>query len=142
MTGLELTFQREGAEHTWTVGGTMAAEILAVPTTFSASLTDGPDGRVFTFEEAVAEGQEGRRRSTSAAPVRWASTGCSCASRVPRTGGAPTAGARLDTSSAYAWTVEAAGHLDLVEGAVVIDGIIALEGAPGLLHLVAAPRRR
>ncbi len=117
----------------------MAAEILAVPTTFSASLTDGPDGRVFSFEEAVAEGQEGRLA------VDLGGAGSLGVDRLllrvtrPRTGGTPTEAPASTRPRRTPGRSRRPGTSTSSRARVVVDGIIVLEGAPGLLHLSLRP---
>src|SRR6478735_7648563 len=139
LNAMALSFERDGSEGTWAVGGSVEADVVDVPVTFAASVTDGPEGRVFTFEEHVAEGSEGR------AAVDLGGAGSLAIDRITvrvtrsRAGGEPASGVRLDNVSAYSWSVEAAGHLDLVDSSVVLDGTISLEGAPGFVRLALRP---
>jgi hypothetical protein len=134
VTGFDLAFTHSGAGE-WTLDGTLAADLLDHPVDLRASITNSADRREFAF----------RAGTTAPTSVDLAGIGSLSMGElsvvVARTigSGARTSGARLDTASAYAWTVEAAGTIDLLNGAVVVDGTVTVQGEPGMLSLALRP---
>jgi hypothetical protein len=134
VSGFDLVFTHSGAGD-WALDGTLAVDLLDHAVELGASITTSADRREFAF----------RAGTTAAASVDLAGIG-SLSMRelsilVARTIGAGTqaSGARLDAASAYAWTVEAAGAIDLLDRAIVVDGTVRVQGEPGKLSLALHP---
>jgi hypothetical protein len=145
VTGFNLVFAHSGAG-TWVLDGTLDVNLLDHPLELGASITASEDRCEFAF------------RATTSAPVSVDLAGLGSLSMrelsilVARSvgaaaqeggaqlgSGAQESGARLDQDSAYTWAVEAAGVIDLLDEAIVVDGTVSVRGEPGKLSLALRP---
>ncbi|GIH21447.1 LamG-like jellyroll fold domain-containing protein [Rugosimonospora africana] len=120
----------------WGLSGTLSAELLGDDFDLSAALEETATRREFSFTTTAV----------AAAPVDLAGAGSlglgSLSVAVVRSLDNTTpepAAVRLDPQAAYSWSVSAAGHLDLLDQAIVLDGTLTLAGEPGALSLALRP---
>ncbi|HEX5205117.1 MAG TPA: LamG domain-containing protein [Actinoplanes sp.] len=136
VTSFALAFHHDDG---WGLTGALSTELLGEAVELTASLAETASRREFRFAATAV----------AAAPVDLAGAGAlglgSLSVTVARGLGtapaaAPEPGAvRLDPRTAYSWGVSAAGHLDLLDQAIVLDGALTVTGEPGSLRLVFRP---
>jgi hypothetical protein len=119
VTAKDLRFQYDGTAG-WTLGGTLAADVLGTAIDLSATLTSTPERREFKFTAETALSVD----LTGAGTLTANGLSLSVA-RTPE--------------GEYSWTVEADGAVDLLDAAIMAAGTLGLEYEGGSARLTLSP---